>query len=86
VEDGGMTTDTEKKILMEQIRGDERMFTRTVFTHGYQQWVRACSLEEAQKKFEEDHDDVRSEDESFDTEGFSDIYEDDDTAVEEWYG
>ena len=80
-----MATDTEKKIMMEQIRGPEKMFSRTVYTFGYQQWVKASSLEEAQQKFEDCHDDIISDDESFETDGVSDIYEHDDHMVEDWY-
>ena len=80
-----MTTDTEKKILMEQIRGPERMFSRTVYTFGYQEWVKASSLEEAQKKFEEQHDDIISDEEGFETDFVSEIYENEDAAVEDYY-
>lgn len=63
----------------------DKLFTRTIFTKGYQEIVRAESMEEAKKKFIDGHKDVITDEQEFDVQDVSDIFPLEDMEVEDMY-
>lgn len=63
----------------------DKLFTRTIFTKGYQEIVKAESMEEAKKKFIDGHKDVITDEQEFDVQDVSDIFPLEDMEVEDMY-
>jgi len=63
----------------------EKLFTRTVFTKGYQEIVKAENIEEAKKKFIDGHKDVITDEQEFEVQDVSDIFPLEDMEVEDMY-
>lgn len=64
---------------------EQKLYTRTVYTQGRQEIVKAASPEEAKQKFIEDHPDVKKEGGEIGLYAFSDIFEMQDLMIEDVY-
>jgi len=64
---------------------EEKLYTRTVYTQGRQEIVRAHSADEAKQKFINGHPDVKKEGGEITVYSFSDIFEMQDLMIEDVY-
>ena len=65
---------------------EEKLYTRTVYTQGRQEIVKAKSPEEAKEKFINGHADVKAEGGEIGLYAFSDIFEIQYLIIEDVYG
>lgn len=63
----------------------EKIYSRLKYYMGVEQYVKAHSLEEAQQKFNNDHEDVITNDDGIECEDYSRPMEVEDLDVEEVY-
>ena len=75
----------DKQQLIDTLRGEEKIYSRMVYTMGFQRLVKATSKEEAISKFQMDHIDVIADDENVDCDDHSEVVETD-MEVTELYG
>ena len=64
---------------------EEKLYTRTVYTQGRQEIVKASSPAEAKEKFINGHADVKAEGGEIKLYAFSDIFEMQDLMIEDVY-
>lgn len=75
----------EKQALMDIIRGKEKMYSRSQYVMYQEQYVKATSLEEAKRKFQDNHKDVISPGEVTDCDVDGEVWEMEETPVEDYY-